>query len=159
MPPITILDYESDGEGGWLIEWHDEANLDGQPLTGYFHLTLESVAELFKAREATFAPRAKFQSAIQHAFSDRANSPAKPPSGRLPSAVQDWLDGYNEHVDDCIDRVKLNVDGAAPHHVLENARLGNNPEKRWQRNPDKDKPLEEFMKKHGIATVEEEDDV
>lgn len=39
MPPITVTDVESDGEGGWLVAWRDEASLDGRPCDGFTHLT------------------------------------------------------------------------------------------------------------------------
>lgn len=46
MPPITVQHIESDGDGGWFIQWHDAANLDGEPLTGFFHLTTDTCQEL-----------------------------------------------------------------------------------------------------------------
>ena len=46
MPPLIVNRIESDGDGGFFIEWHDPSNLDGEPLTGFFHLTEQSMSDL-----------------------------------------------------------------------------------------------------------------
>ncbi|KKL63698.1 hypothetical protein LCGC14_2172480, partial [marine sediment metagenome] len=46
MPPLVIQRIESDDDNGFFIEWHDPSNLDGQPVTGFFHLTEQSASEL-----------------------------------------------------------------------------------------------------------------
>lgn len=62
MPPVTVTRIESDNEGGWFIEWHDAANLDGLPLTGFFHLTEAFCSDLVvHQRKPNRAPTSKLE--------------------------------------------------------------------------------------------------
>ncbi len=47
MPPVTVSSIKSDGASGWFIHWHDEANLNGLPIDGYFHLSDVTCGDLF----------------------------------------------------------------------------------------------------------------
>ena len=95
MPPLVVNRIESDGEGGYFIEWHDPSNLDGEPLTAFFHLTEESVQELIvHQRQPNRAPQDKLE-AVTAKLADGA-----------PMALigQLWRAAYDEVLIDRIDR-------------------------------------------------------
>ncbi len=95
MPPLVIQRIESDDNGGFFIEWHDPSNLDGQPLTGFFHLTESSIAELIvHQRRPNRAPQDKLEAVIDK-LADGA-----------PMALigQLWRAAYDEVLSDRIDR-------------------------------------------------------
>lgn len=48
MPPVTVKRVDPDGHGGAFVFWRDEANLDGLPVDGAFHLTPESLDALYR---------------------------------------------------------------------------------------------------------------
>jgi len=95
MPPLVVNRIESDGDGGFFIEWHDPSNLDGQPLTGFFHLTETSVAELLiHQRRPNQAPQDKLEAVIDKMVEG------------APMALigQLWRAAYDEVLTDRIDR-------------------------------------------------------
>lgn len=117
MPPITVQRVEPDSDDGFYIEWHDAANLDGQPLTGYFHLTQESLVELIvHQRRPNKAPQDKLE-AVYSRLAERA-----------PQAVvaQAFKDAYEEVLTDRIDRHKLGLKAVTRdgHEDLEAVRQG-----------------------------------
>lgn len=103
MPPFTVTHIEDDETlDGYYIEWYDPANLDGLPLTGYFHLTVEMVAELvLHHRTPNKAPDDKLQAVSQLVAS---NKQSVTPPGVLNLIADAWADAYNEIVQDRIDR-------------------------------------------------------
>lgn len=160
MPPITITHLEPDGQGGWYVEWHDEANLDGEPLTAYFHVAPTEVDQLCRVRQQLRAPENKLTDAaatvgrdyatvgrlLDDRFTQRREL-AIPDEVEVPYADRDWVDGYADHITDCIDRVKLNVAGHAPHDALVAARAGEALAERWQRVPDRVRGVQEFAQR------------
>lgn len=95
MPPLVVNRIESDGEGGYFIEWRDPSNLDGDPLTGFFHLTETSVADLIQhQRRPNRAPQDKLETVITRLTEG------------APMALigQLWRAAYDEVLTDRIDR-------------------------------------------------------
>ncbi len=95
MPPLVVNRIESDDNGGFFIAWRDPSNLDGQPLTGFFHLTEQSIAELVvHQRRPNRAPEDKLK-----AVTDKLREGA-------PMALigQLWRVAYDEVLTDRIDR-------------------------------------------------------
>lgn len=95
MPPLVVNRIESDGNGGYFIEWHDPSNLDGGPFTGFFHLTEISLSELIvHQRRPNQAPQDKLEAVI-----DKLAEGA-------PMALigQLWRAAYDEVLTDRIDR-------------------------------------------------------
>lgn len=147
MPPLTIVEYQPDGRGGWYVQFHDDANLDGDPLDAFFHVEVAQVDELCRVREHLRAPENELSDAAATLGRDRATMQRRPadpgsqrreleiPDGVVPYADRDWLAGYESHVGECIDRIRLNVAGHAPHALLEEARQGGTLPERWQRAP------------------------
>jgi len=119
MPGITIDAVEPDGNGGWYIQWTDPCNLDGKPLTAYYHLTETNLHELMRARQAVEAPTAKMQECS--GLLGCAEGEALTEDG-LPAAVAAWQAAYDEHLQDCIDRATLGLPETATHAELEQAR-------------------------------------
>ncbi len=95
MPPLVVNRIESDSNGGFFIEWHDPSNLDGDPLTGFFHLTEQSVAELVvHQRRPNKAPQDKLEDVI---VGLRDGLP-------MAQIGQLWRLAYDEVLTDRIDR-------------------------------------------------------
>lgn len=95
MPPLVVKRIESDNNGGYYIEWHDPSNLDGQPVTAFFHLTESSLADLIvHQRRPNQAPQGKLEAVI-----DKLAEGA-------PMALigQLWRAAYDEVLTDRIDR-------------------------------------------------------
>lgn len=138
MPPLTVNRIETDNNGGFFIEWHDAANLDGQPLTGYFHLTEQSIEDLIiHQRRPNDAPRDKLLAVI-----DRLRE-------RAPQALiaQAFRDAYEEVLQDRIDRHNFGLKAVTKHgHAdLEAVRSGApvKPENATDPRPD---AFKEFIK-------------
>lgn len=95
MPPLVIQRIESDGDGGFFIEWHDPSNLDGQPVTAFFHLTETSTLDLIRhQRRPNRAPQDKLEAVI-----------VKLAEGAPMALIgQLWRDAYDEVLTDRIDR-------------------------------------------------------
>lgn len=152
MPPISILDYEYDDDGGWLVHWRDEANVDGEPVEAFIHLTPEKVSELAVARKQVKAPQTEMAQVALDLVQAReeargGNHPSTPgPNDPPPDIVRRFINGYETHVQDCIDRINLNVKGGAPYEILEQARQGGQVDSHWRRNDNKDK-LNNFIEK------------
>lgn len=149
MPPIEVTRYEPDDNGGWYVEWHDPENLDGQPLTAFVHLTDVKAAEFVRLSRALKRPNDEPRKGLDRAFAALSEAKGKPregPSVGPPQDVQDFMGFYSEHVRDCIDRVKLDVRGSAPHDVLEKARKGEAVAGKHRRSQEK-AGLGEFMRK------------
>ena len=148
MPPITIEDYEPDGNGGWFVEWHDAVNADGQPLTAHIHITPKLAAEFALLRAVANAPNDIAQQSLERAIEnlerDRGTTPTIPPNV-TPFTIRDFMEFYEQHVEDCCDRIKLNVAGHAPYEVLESARRGRPVDERYIR--DKNKPVTEYAQR------------
>jgi hypothetical protein len=95
MPPLVVNRIESDGDGGFFIEWRDPSNLDGQPLTGFFHVTEQSVTELLvHQRRPNRAPEDKL---IDVLTGLRDGAP-------MAQVGQMWRLAYDEILTDRIDR-------------------------------------------------------
>ncbi len=95
MPPLVVNRIESDGNGGYFIEWHDPANLDGEPLTGFFHLTEQSASDLIvHQHRPNRAPEDKLEAVIDKL------------AERAPMALigQLWRAAYDEVLTNRIDR-------------------------------------------------------
>ena len=117
MPPIVVNRIEPDGDSGYFIEWHDPSNLDGKPLTAFFHLTETSVADLIvHQRRPNRAPQDKLQAVI-----DKLAEGA-------PMALigQLWRAAYDEVLTDRIDRHNFWMNAVTTHgHIdLEAVRGG-----------------------------------
>lgn len=106
MPPLVVNRIESDGEGGFFIEWHDPSNLDGQPLTGFFHLTETSLAELIiHQRRPNRAPQDKLKAVI-----------TKLTEGAPMALIgQLWRAAYDEVLIDRIDRHNFGMKAVTSH--------------------------------------------
>lgn len=150
MPPITILDYQPDGTGGWLIHWRDEANLEG-PVEAFIHATADRIAELNDVRRQLHAPLTDMavSELTVRADQQRGTTPDVP-EGTVPYAVRDFIDGYAVHLTDCIDRHRLGVKGGAPHAVLEAARQGGDVPERFRTS--KASKLDEFARQRAGAS-------
>ncbi len=106
MPPLVVNRIESDGDGGFFIEWHDPSNLDGQPLTGFFHLTETSVAELIvHQRRPNRAPQDKLEAVI----GKMAEGAPMAQIGQL------WRAAYDEVLTDRIDRHNFGMKAVTSH--------------------------------------------
>lgn len=149
MPPITVTHYEPDDNGGWFVEFHDAANLDGDPLDGFIHITVEKANEFARLLKHLKVPeqanhRVKLAQSLGTLARDRGGRP-EVPVGVVPYAVRDFVEFYDGHVADCIDRCRLNVAGHAPHTVLEDARRGVGPPPDFQRR--RDTAVKEFAQR------------
>ena len=117
MPPPVLNRIESDGEDGYFIEWHDPSNLDGEPLTAFFHVTETSILKLIvHQRRPNRAPQDKLEAVI-----DKLAEGA-------PMALigQLWRDAYGEVLTDRIDRHNFGMKAVTPngHADLEAVRAG-----------------------------------
>lgn len=163
MPPIAIMDYEEDGDGGWIVHWRDQSNLDGGPVEGFFEITPAKVSELIVVRGHYNSPATKMNDSLVNVINDRetVRNNTTPglsqkeilgvPANVVPFVIRDFIDGYGVHIKDCIDKVKLGVHGGAPHEVLQNVRNGGAVPDGWgrRRNPVKgraDKTAENFIR-------------
>lgn len=119
---------EPDGRGGWYVQWTDPANLDGQPLTAFIHVTPDTIAELIAARRLVGAPCEWLEAAHAHACEDRATAEQSLEAPEGPSTTMlEWMTGYEEHLADLKDRWHYRIRGEAPHSALEAARAGLTP--------------------------------
>lgn len=137
------------------MHWRDEANADGEPLEAYIHVTPEKVEELEKVRGQLGAAPTKMatqarRTLVRDRETKRQGGSLSIPEGVVPYAVRDFIEGYEEHVTDCVDRIQLNVAGHAPHDVLEAARNNQPPPKRYQRR--KHTAITEFAKRRQKET-------
>ncbi len=106
MPPLIVNRIEPDGEGGFFIEWHDPSNLDGKPLTAFFHLTKQSLEELrTHERRPNRAPE------------DRLDAVVKGLRDGAPMAQigQLWRQAYNDILADRIDRHSFGMKAVTSH--------------------------------------------
>lgn len=106
MPPLVVNRIESDGDGGYFIEWRDPSNLDSKPLTAFFHLTEASVLELIlHQRQPNRAPQDKLEAVIEK-LTDGA-----------PMALigQLWRAAYDEILTDRIDRHNFGMKAVTSH--------------------------------------------
>ena len=95
MPPLIINRIETDSNGGYFIEWHDPSNIDGDPLTGYFHLTEQAMEDLIRGmRRPNNAPEDKQRDVI---IGLREGAP-------IAQIGQMWRLAYDEILSDRIDR-------------------------------------------------------
>lgn len=147
MPPITILSYEPDDEGGWYVWIRDESNLDGLPLEGMYHVDDNHIDELRAERARREYPENKLLTARNQVASDKvavSNAGGVGPGGGqrdilnippgiTPYAIRDWLEGYEEHISVAIEKWERNIHGGAPYWVLEDDRLGLPIPERWVR--------------------------
>ena len=100
MPPIVVNRIEDDGEGGYFIEWRDPANMDGLPLTGFFHLTEQAMEDLIRGmRKPNKAPEDKQRDVITGLQEDA-------PKAQIG---QMWRLAYDEILSDRIDRHNLGM--------------------------------------------------
>lgn len=134
MPPIEVTDFQPDGEGaGWFVHWRDPSNIDGKTVEGFIHIDREKLTELAQVRHLVGASADRYEAA-QSAQPGRGQ-------GRLPPMVAAWLDGYDDHVTDAVDRYRLGVKGSAPQKVLDAARRGEPVPAKFRRR----RPPEEFV--------------
>lgn len=137
MPPVTVQRIQSDGDGGWYVEWYDPSNLDAQPVTGFFHLTEESVAELIvHQRRPNKAPQDKLEAVLARL------------AERAPQALvaQAFRDAYEEVLQDRIDRHKLGLKAVTRdgHEDLEAVRKGA-PVRPWNATDPRPQSFREFI--------------
>ena len=108
MPPITVQRIASDGDAGFHIEWLDAANLDGEPLTGFFHLTGTACEDLVAhMRVPNRAPEEKL-----HHLQDQMMGCAGGVEGgavSMEDVAEAFAAAYSELVLDSVDRVKLGL--------------------------------------------------
>lgn len=117
MPPVTVTRIEPAPEGGWFIAWHDVANLDGQPLDGYCHVTEQWVADMTVGqRKPNKAPQDKLEALLTRL------------AEQAPQALvtQAFADAYGEVLQDRIDRHNLGLKAVTRdgHADLEAVRAG-----------------------------------
>ena len=106
MPPLIVNRIEADSDGGYFIEWHDPSNLDGDPLTGFFHLTEQSVAELMvHQRHPNQAPEDKLNDVLSGL---RDGAP-------MAQVGQMWRLAYDEILSDRIDRHNFGMKAVTSH--------------------------------------------
>lgn len=137
MPPITVTRIEPDGDGGWFIEWHDAANLDGQPLTGFFHLTVQAVEDLvLHQRRPNRAPRDKLDKVTNNLT--RGHTAA--------TVAANFRDAYEEIIQDRIDRHNLGLKAVTRdgHEDLEAVRQGA-PVRPWNAQDPRPQGFKDFI--------------
>lgn len=99
MPPIVVNRIESDGDGGYFIEWRDPANVNG-PITAFFHLTEQSVADLVvHQRRPNHAPEDKLANVLTGL---REGAP-------MAQVGQMWRLAYDEVISDRLDRLNFGM--------------------------------------------------
>ena len=106
MPPLVVNRIESDSDGGFFIEWRDPSNLDGEPLTGFFHLTEQSVTELVvHQRRPNQAPEDRLADVLTGL---RDGAP-------MAQVSQMWRLAYDEILSDRIDRHNFGMKAVTSH--------------------------------------------
>lgn len=133
--PIVVDAYESDGSGGFFVQWSDPS----QPVTAFFHLTDQACAELVKAHKLKRqAPTDKFAQAVDDLNNDGVSDAA---------TIESWRVAYEELVDDIKDLRRRGLKHNTPHDQLERARKGKRVEAKWRRKGDTG--LDGFVRKQG----------
>jgi len=108
MPPIRVTHIEDDETlEGYYVEWFDESNLDGLPLSGVFHLTVGQLDELgLHQLRPNGAPEDKLMELRSRV--DGVRGIASPPS-LLRQLGEEFADAYGVVVADRIDRHRLGL--------------------------------------------------
>jgi hypothetical protein len=151
--PITVTRIEPDDEGGWLIAWHDDANLDGQPLDAFFHLTEEAVDELLRHQRA---PNQAPTERLEH-LRDRLTVSRGAQGRNRTTATEEiaaaFTSAYDEVLIDIKDRHRFGMKSVTldGHLDLEAVR-GGAPVRPWNRRPDTS-PLEAFIARQRDKTA------
>ena len=118
---LIIDSWESDGEGGFYIQWTDSS----QPVTAYIHATPDLMDEfVIPFRRNRAAPTAKLDDA-RDGMRDSNLSDA--------ATVQLFRRAYEELLDDIIDLRERELKSNTPHAVLEDARSGRSVPVEWKR--------------------------
>lgn len=137
MPPVIATRIQPDNDGGFFVEWHDAANLDGQPLTGYFHLTEQAIAELVvHDRRPNKAPQDKLESVLTR-LAEKAPQTL---------VAQAFRAAYEEVLTDRIDRHNLGLKAVTKdgHADLEAVRQGA-PVRPWNAKDPRPQGFKEFI--------------
>lgn len=140
MPPIEVLDWEPDDDGGWWVKWRDPDNVDGLALEGVYHLeanNLDGLAEVRRAQGKKIADGNGVK--LLRARGRVADGRPKGKSPQMPEEVAEWRDVYDEVVGESKERIELGVHGAAPPEALEMARRGMRVSKKHRREVKGDK--------------------
>jgi hypothetical protein len=152
MPGIQILAAESDGSGGVVIHWYDPANLDGQPLEGFFHATEEALDELvIHQRRPNRAPEERLNTARGVLAAKRGRGKPVLTPADVDEVAQAWRDAYDEVLTDNIDRRRLGLKAVTRdgHEDLEAVRNGA-PVRPWNaRVPEGKDKFDAFVKERG----------
>ena len=138
MVALRIVNWESDGAGGFYIEWFDPENLDGGPLTGYTHLTVALCDDLIRAhRRSRGAPDGLLSTVRDALVSDT------PPDGR--QVVEAFRRGYGELIEDrkALHRYGLRAD--TPHRVLTAVKEGGEVPAEWVQGPSVEPGMDRFV--------------
>jgi hypothetical protein len=138
MPPVSVTRIQPDDNGGFYIEWRDAANIDEKPVTGFFHLTQESLADLIVGqRRPNKAPQDKLE-AVYTRLVEKA-----------PQALvaQAFRAAYEEVLTDRLDRHKLGLKAVTRHghEDLKAVRQGA-PVRPWNAKDPRTEGFKEFIR-------------
>lgn len=113
MPGIQILDVQPDGDDGYMVHWYDPANLDGQPLEGFFHVTEDSLEELMQnQRRPNRASEERLQNVRARVATKRGKQDRRQDLDEIGEAFRE---AYDEVLTDDIDRQRLGLKAVTRH--------------------------------------------